>query len=82
MGSLQYLSIHRLWLNDLRDHRPEFADQVHVFSSFFYTQLNHKKYVSVGINMDASSSQRVVLTKGIRVSGNGRPSLICSKGNT
>ncbi|KAF8526112.1 hypothetical protein JB92DRAFT_2700765, partial [Gautieria morchelliformis] len=35
----------KLWLHDLRVHRPEFADQVHVFSSFFYTQLNQKKYV-------------------------------------
>ncbi|KII86918.1 hypothetical protein PLICRDRAFT_273907 [Plicaturopsis crispa FD-325 SS-3] len=34
----------KLWLNDLREKDPEFADQVHVFSSFFYKKLNKKPY--------------------------------------
>ncbi|KIJ29686.1 hypothetical protein M422DRAFT_188118, partial [Sphaerobolus stellatus SS14] len=29
----------KLWLNELRVEKPELADQIHVFSSFFYTQL-------------------------------------------
>ncbi|KAI0081593.1 hypothetical protein K474DRAFT_1768509 [Panus rudis PR-1116 ss-1] len=30
----------KLWLHELRDKQPELADQVHVFSSFFYKKLN------------------------------------------
>ncbi|EGN98435.1 hypothetical protein SERLA73DRAFT_56480, partial [Serpula lacrymans var. lacrymans S7.3] len=33
----------KLWLNELRIKDPEFADQIHVFSSFFYKKLNRKK---------------------------------------
>ena len=33
----------RLWLNDLRDHDPELADQIHLFSSFFYKKLAIKE---------------------------------------
>ncbi|KAF9649915.1 cysteine proteinase, partial [Thelephora ganbajun] len=29
----------KLWLNDLRDCDPELADQIHLFSSFFYKKL-------------------------------------------
>ncbi|KAG9315733.1 hypothetical protein JVU11DRAFT_3380 [Chiua virens] len=32
----------KLWLNDLRQKDPSFADQIHVFSSFFYKKLNRK----------------------------------------
>ncbi|EMD31406.1 hypothetical protein CERSUDRAFT_119788 [Gelatoporia subvermispora B] len=32
----------KLWLSDLRSSDPELADQVHVFSSFFYKKLNVK----------------------------------------
>jgi Ulp1 family protease len=34
---------HRLWLNDLRDRDPELADQIHLFSSFFYKKLAIKE---------------------------------------
>ncbi|KAF9241144.1 hypothetical protein BU15DRAFT_73620 [Melanogaster broomeanus] len=33
----------KLWLNDLREKDPALADQIHVFSSFFYKKLNNKK---------------------------------------
>lgn len=29
----------KMWLNDLRDRVPELADQIHLFSSFFYKKL-------------------------------------------
>ncbi|KAL4080731.1 hypothetical protein J3A83DRAFT_4084820, partial [Scleroderma citrinum] len=32
----------KLWLNDLREKDPALADQIHVFSSFFYKKLNKK----------------------------------------
>ncbi|KAI0926679.1 hypothetical protein AcV5_007405 [Taiwanofungus camphoratus] len=32
----------KLWLADLRQNNPELAEQVHVFSSFFYKKLNVK----------------------------------------
>ncbi|TFY72834.1 hypothetical protein EVG20_g175 [Dentipellis fragilis] len=32
----------KLWLNDLRETRPELADQIHVFSSFFYKKISTK----------------------------------------
>ena len=35
----------RLWLTELREKDPTLADQVHVFSSFFYKKLNKKKWV-------------------------------------
>ncbi|KDQ62545.1 hypothetical protein JAAARDRAFT_121801, partial [Jaapia argillacea MUCL 33604] len=34
----------KFWLNELRETNPSLADQVHVFSSFFYKKLNNKKY--------------------------------------
>ncbi|KAH0832102.1 hypothetical protein J3R83DRAFT_13011 [Lanmaoa asiatica] len=38
----------KLWLNDLRGKNPMLADQIHVFSSFFYKKLNNrKKFVEV-----------------------------------
>lgn len=33
----------RLWLADLRDSNPEMADQVHIYSSFFYKKISVKK---------------------------------------
>ncbi|KAG8214645.1 hypothetical protein J3R82DRAFT_9723 [Butyriboletus roseoflavus] len=33
----------KLWLNDLREKDPALADQIHVFSSFFYKKLNNRK---------------------------------------
>ncbi|KAF9811770.1 hypothetical protein IEO21_06426 [Rhodonia placenta] len=30
----------KLWLADLRENEPELAEEVHVFSSFFYKKLN------------------------------------------
>ena len=33
----------RLWLNDLRDRDSELADQIHLFSSFFYKKLAIKE---------------------------------------
>ncbi|KAH7920479.1 cysteine proteinase [Leucogyrophana mollusca] len=33
----------KLWLNELREKDPVFADQIHVFSSFFYKKLHNKK---------------------------------------
>ncbi|EPQ51077.1 hypothetical protein GLOTRDRAFT_141216 [Gloeophyllum trabeum ATCC 11539] len=30
----------KLWVNELRERDPELADQIHVFSSFFYKKLN------------------------------------------
>jgi Ulp1 family protease len=35
--------ISRLWLNDFREQQPELAEQVHVFSSFFYKKLSVKE---------------------------------------
>ncbi|KAF8574887.1 hypothetical protein K439DRAFT_808485 [Ramaria rubella] len=35
----------KLWLNDLYMQNPELADQVHVFNSFFYTQLKQNKNI-------------------------------------
>lgn len=32
----------KLWLNELRERDPLLADQIHVFSSFFYKKLNTK----------------------------------------
>jgi len=32
-----------LWLNDLRGRDPELADQIHLFSSFFYKKLAVKE---------------------------------------
>lgn len=29
----------RVWLNELKEKDPELADQIHVFSSFFYKKL-------------------------------------------
>jgi len=37
------VSAHRLWLNDLRDRDPALADQIHLFSSFFYKKLAIKE---------------------------------------
>lgn len=33
----------RLWLSDLRDCSPELANQIHLFSSFFYKKLAIKE---------------------------------------
>lgn len=33
----------RLWLNDLRETQPALAEDVHVFSSFFYKKLDTKE---------------------------------------
>lgn len=33
----------RLWLNEIRAENPELADEIHVFSSFFYKKLKNKK---------------------------------------
>ncbi|KAA1469790.1 hypothetical protein DENSPDRAFT_773771 [Dentipellis sp. KUC8613] len=33
----------KLWLNDLRETQPDLADQIHVFSSFFYKKISTKK---------------------------------------
>ena len=33
----------RLWLSDIRDCNPELADQIHLFSSFFYKKLAIKE---------------------------------------
>lgn len=30
-------------MNDIREKDPELADEIHVFSTFFYKKLNHKK---------------------------------------
>lgn len=35
--------IRRLWLSDLRDRNPELANQIHLFSSFFYKKLAIKE---------------------------------------
>lgn len=35
--------VDRLWLNDFRERDPELAEQVHVFSSFFYKKISVKK---------------------------------------
>ncbi|OBZ68651.1 hypothetical protein A0H81_11055 [Grifola frondosa] len=32
----------KLWLNDLREKQPDLAEQIYVFSSFFYKKLNIK----------------------------------------
>lgn len=32
----------RLWLAELHDTKPELADQIHLFSSFFYKKLSTK----------------------------------------
>jgi Ulp1 family protease len=31
----------RLWLNEIRAKNPDLADQIHVFSSFFYKKLKN-----------------------------------------
>ncbi|RPD77389.1 hypothetical protein L226DRAFT_321252 [Lentinus tigrinus ALCF2SS1-7] len=36
----------KVWLDELRRDRPELAEQVHVFNSFFYKKLNAKKNVA------------------------------------
>ncbi|KAI0755307.1 hypothetical protein C8Q80DRAFT_1094338, partial [Daedaleopsis nitida] len=36
----------KLWLDDLRKTRPELAEQVHIFNSFFYKKLVSKRNVS------------------------------------
>ncbi|KAH7914279.1 hypothetical protein BJ138DRAFT_1098802 [Hygrophoropsis aurantiaca] len=33
----------KLWLSELRENNPTLADQIHVFSSFFYKKLHNKK---------------------------------------
>ncbi|KAG0704265.1 hypothetical protein DFH29DRAFT_873884 [Suillus ampliporus] len=33
----------KLWLTELKAQNPDFAEQIHVFSSFFYKKLNNKK---------------------------------------
>ncbi|KAI0712651.1 hypothetical protein C8Q76DRAFT_622201 [Earliella scabrosa] len=33
----------KLWLDDLRKERPDLAEQVHVFNSFFYKKLVSKR---------------------------------------
>ncbi|KAF8964224.1 hypothetical protein BDZ97DRAFT_919789 [Flammula alnicola] len=33
----------KLWLRELEAENPELAKQIHVFNSFFYKKLNHKK---------------------------------------
>ncbi|KAG2037756.1 hypothetical protein BDR03DRAFT_1010375 [Suillus americanus] len=43
----------KLWLADLKEQNPDLAEQIHVFSSFFYKKLNNKKrqkYIIVPIN--------------------------------
>ncbi|KAG6330376.1 hypothetical protein ID866_8713 [Astraeus odoratus] len=44
LGPEEYLNdtLIELWLNELREKDPTFADQIHVFSSFFYKKLNKK----------------------------------------
>jgi hypothetical protein len=37
----------RFWLRNLEETDPELAKQIHVFSSFFYKQLNKKEYVFI-----------------------------------
>jgi hypothetical protein len=39
------LTLCRLWLADLKEKNREIADQIHVFSSFFYKKLNNKRQV-------------------------------------
>ncbi|KAH8104848.1 hypothetical protein BXZ70DRAFT_922722 [Cristinia sonorae] len=36
----------KLWLSDLRAENPELADQVHIFSSFFYKKLSNKNAIA------------------------------------
>ncbi|KAI9573550.1 hypothetical protein HD554DRAFT_2167133 [Boletus coccyginus] len=40
----------KLWLNELRGKDPALADQIHVFSSFFYKKLNNRKNPEDGYN--------------------------------
>ncbi|KAF8546883.1 hypothetical protein OG21DRAFT_1425941 [Imleria badia] len=40
----------KLWLNDLHGKDPALANQIHVFSSFFYKKLNNRKNPEDGYN--------------------------------
>ena len=35
----------RFLMNDIRKQNPSLADEIHVFSTFFYKKLNHKRRV-------------------------------------
>lgn len=49
----------KLWLSDLRVQNPELAEQIHVFSSFFYKKLNNKKSLDEGYQSVKKWTSRV-----------------------
>ncbi|KAG2362691.1 hypothetical protein BDR07DRAFT_1460735 [Suillus spraguei] len=49
----------KLWLSDLKEQNPELAEQIHVFSSFFYKKLNNKKSLDEGYQSVKKWTSRV-----------------------
>ncbi|KAG2155898.1 uncharacterized protein EDB93DRAFT_1128735 [Suillus bovinus] len=49
----------KLWLADLKEQNPDFAEQIHVFSSFFYKKLNNKKSLDEGYQSVKKWTSRV-----------------------
>ena len=77
-----YHQRHRVWLRDLENSNPELAGQIHVFSSFFYKKLNsEKEYVIALVLFDCAHSWLVCKSL-MKVSANGRTSLISSENDT
>ena len=71
-------------MDDLRAQKPELADQIHVFSSFFYKKLSTKKSVLFQIYRLCFYLLRHVTARrtAFKVFENGHPNLICLKRNT
>lgn len=68
----------RSWLNDFRIRESQLAEQVHLFSSFFYTQLRQKKYVTI-FSINHRLTFLAVWRKVIKVYVNGHPELTYSR---
>jgi hypothetical protein len=49
----------KLWLSDLKKQKPDLAEQIHVFSSFFYKKLNNKKSLDEGYQSVKKWTSRV-----------------------
>ncbi|KAG1792935.1 uncharacterized protein HD556DRAFT_1376770 [Suillus plorans] len=49
----------KLWLADLKEQNPDLAEQIHVFSSFFYKKLNNKKSLDEGYQSVKKWTSRV-----------------------
>lgn len=60
-------NMRRLWLTELGEQNPDLANQIHVFSSFFYKKLNNKKRQAPLVHVEHSSIILIVSKFGPRI---------------